>query len=172
MADIKAAVEYVLRQEDSRLSGVITNDPGGRTRFGVAEKYHPELTSTGFYDTMPRDEALDMAIQVYSDSYAKPCKLNQIQGQSVGNALLSYAINMGNKQSIKLLQRTLGLDEDGVMGPKTLSSVNAVTPSNLLMAWKSMMISYYENVVEKHPEDIVYLNGWKNRVNQNTTQLV
>ena len=74
MADIQQATDVVLRQEDSRMSGVITTipgDSGGRTRFGIAERWHPELTATGFFTTMPTAEALKVAEGVYA-ALAKP----------------------------------------------------------------------------------------------------
>jgi hypothetical protein len=50
MADAQAAIDFVTRQEDSTLSGVITNasaNRGGLTHFGLCEKWHPELTAKG-----------------------------------------------------------------------------------------------------------------------------
>jgi lysozyme family protein len=172
MADIDIAVEYVLRQEDSKLSGVITTDLGGRTRFGVAEKFHPELTSTGFYDTMPTAQALEIAISVYKSIYANTLKLNTISDQTVANALLSYAVNVGTVRAVKLLQRTLGLLEDGILGPFTINKIESIMPKNLLIAWKNVMLAYYDDVANDHPTDAIYLNGWINRVNQNSKQQV
>jgi hypothetical protein len=79
MADLKTAIDVVLRQEDSRMSGVITTisgDSGGRTRFGIAERWHPELTAAGFFTTMPTAAALTVAEGVYAESYgSRSCSL-------------------------------------------------------------------------------------------------
>jgi Glycosyl hydrolase 108 len=81
MADIQEAIYSVLRQEDATLSGVITDipgDSGGRTRYGIAERWHPELTATGFFSTMSSAAALKVAEGVYAASYAKHLMLAQI----------------------------------------------------------------------------------------------
>jgi hypothetical protein len=77
MENVTAFVDFVLRHEDAKLSGVITRiqgDSGGRTRFGIAERWHPELTSTGFYTTMRTYSATNStAAQGYlENSYITP----------------------------------------------------------------------------------------------------
>lgn len=171
MADVDIAVEYVLRQEDSKLSGVITRDSGGRTRFGVAEKFHPELTNTGFFDTMPTAQALEVAIKTYKNQYAPQLQLGKIISQAIANTFLSYAINDGTEIAIKLIQKLLGCVEDGEMGQKTLNAINTLAPTYLMVAWKTMMISHYKQIVDNNPSDSIYLQGWLNRVTENTKQL-
>ena len=79
MADIRKAVEFMLRQEDARLSGTVTNaasDNGGFTRFGLCAKWHPALVAAGFFTPqMPRDKALLMAEETYSTEYAPALRL-------------------------------------------------------------------------------------------------
>jgi len=69
VSDPNAAIRFVLKQEDSTLSGVITNesgDAGGLTRFGLCAKWHPELVAAGFYDvTMDTATALPLAETAY-----------------------------------------------------------------------------------------------------------
>src|SRR6185437_7955591 len=98
MADVLQAVTFVLRQEDSELTGKVTEnktDKGGRTRFGVAEIFHPNLPFLGFYDTLPYKEALQLAYQTYIEEYVNPLQLDKISDQEVANALLSFAVNEG-----------------------------------------------------------------------------
>ena len=45
MSDINIATLYVLKNEDSHLSGVVTTDQGGMTRFGIAQRFHPDLNA-------------------------------------------------------------------------------------------------------------------------------
>ncbi|PYV10095.1 MAG: hypothetical protein DMG23_08815 [Acidobacteria bacterium] len=46
-ADFESAFSFVMRHEDPGLNGIITVDQGGRTRFGVSEKAHPEAWKNG-----------------------------------------------------------------------------------------------------------------------------
>jgi len=43
MADFKKAIEFVLRHEDAKLSGAVTHDSGGTTKFGISQKAHPNI---------------------------------------------------------------------------------------------------------------------------------
>ena len=131
MANSKEAIEFVMKQEDSTLSGEVTTDAGGRTRFGIAERFHSDLTSTGYYDEMEGLAALSVAEEIYQKSYWVEVCGDQIENQDVANRVLSFAVNLGSKQAIVLLQRAAntlgaGLHEDGAMGTLTLKAVNLV----------------------------------------------
>lgn len=175
MSDVKTAVDFVLHQEDSKMSGVVTNNPrdtGGRTRFGIAEKFHPELTATGFFDDMSDADALCVADRIYEISYGNPLMLASINDQQTANALLSFAINEGVPTSIKVLQRALqGLDEgitvDGQFGPHTLALVNATPPATMLLLLGVYQRQHYTDIIAANPGDEVFRNGWMNRVTQN-----
>ena len=98
MANVASAIVYVLHQEDARMAGIVTNfgrDKGGRTRWGIAEHAHPELTVTGFFDSMSNTDSLAKATEVYGTGYSTPLMLPNIEQQQVANALLSFAINEG-----------------------------------------------------------------------------
>jgi lysozyme family protein len=133
MADTATAVQFVLRQEDSRLTGEITTlkgDRGGRTRFGLAERFHLDLVKRGYYDigedgepVIPHDEALEIADQVYEEQYASALSLPFVESQDVANRLLSFAINEGPAEGIAVAQKAcnaLGcsLASTGSSGPQ------------------------------------------------------
>lgn len=175
MADVLQAVTYVLRQEDSQLTGVITSnkaDKGGRTRFGVAEKFHPNLTSLGFYDTLPYKEALQLAYQTYIEEYVSPLRLEEVENQNIANALLSFGVNAGVIQATRTLQRALGLAVDGVFGRHTLYAVNNTPEVDVLKEMQQVQSKYYEAIVERDPSQEIFLKGWINRLNRNYEQVV
>jgi lysozyme family protein len=170
MSDVKAAVEFVLRQEDATLSGKVTTDAGGRTRFGIAEKFHPELTSTGFFTAMPVAEALATSESIYQSAYWKPICGDQVASQDVADRILSFAINLGPETAVRLLQQAanaLGskLTDDGGMGPETLSAINSLNPTMLLATWRGVLDAYYRSIVAAKPSQAEYLDGWLDRVN-------
>ena len=170
MSNVNKAIDFVLMQEDSKISGVITDNPsdhGGRTRYGVAERFHPDLTKTGYYDSMSNQEALVVADKIYEDQYATPLYLAKINDQSVANALLSFAINQGLDQAVRIFQRAIGVDDDGKMGPKTLAAANNYSPTVLLNSLYNMEAAYYNRIVALNPTQHVFLAGWINRAKAN-----
>jgi lysozyme family protein len=169
VSDPNAAIEFVLRQEDSTLSGIITNesgDAGGLTRFGLCAKWHPELVSAGFYDvTMDTATALPLAKTAYQTAYATSLRLAQINAQTVANALLSFAVNLGTFEAVETLQQVCGAVADGCMGPNTVAAVNKQDPATLLAAYCAIQANHYRGIVAANPTQAKFLQGWLNRVN-------
>jgi len=173
MADIQRAIESVLRQEDSRLTGAIVNlgDGAGWTRLGITSKNHPELLPSGFFDSheVSRDQALVIAEKVYAQAYAVPLRVAQITDQTLANALLSFGINSGIHTAALTLQQAASLYGmhiacDGVIGPSTLSAIQMINPTQLLSSFCARADAYYQMLVDLHPEDQKFLRGWQARV--------
>lgn len=164
MANFDEALTFVLRNEDPHLTGVVTEDSGGRTRFGVAERFHPDL-GDDFY-LVPRDIALDKARDIYRSDYWRAIRGDEIGNQPVATKLLDMAVNMGARQAIVLCQRavnataTARLVEDGVIGQRTLNAINECDTEELLPHLRDACTAFYQHVATVRPEAQVYLRGW------------
>lgn len=109
-------------------------DPGGRTSRGVTQRvYDAWRTRKGL---VLRDvyKATNAEIKtIYRDQY-----WNAVRGEElpagVDLVLFDGAINSGPMQSIKWLQRALGVGADGVIGQITLEAVEANMDNDLLIA--------------------------------------
>ncbi|HVH87949.1 MAG TPA: glycosyl hydrolase 108 family protein [Terriglobales bacterium] len=118
----------MLRNENPHLSGVVTEDSGGRTRFGIAERFHPDLGDE-FY-CGPAETSLETAREIYRSEYWQPIRGDEIHDQRIATKLLDMAVNMGVRQAIVLCQRAVNamsgihLIEDGVVGSITLAALN------------------------------------------------
>jgi len=179
MADLDTAVQFVLHQEDARLSGAITTlpgDRGGATRYGLAARWHPELVEEGYYEmkdgepTVPNEYALAIAVQVYSVQYASKLNIPGIADQDLANRALSFAVNEGPHEAVTLLQRAANacgcrIAVDGDFGPETLKAVDGLQPERLLAAFRSVQAGFYRRLVAVRPQLLPYLNGFLNRAN-------
>jgi lysozyme family protein len=163
MANVQAAIDYVLSWEDSTLQGKITVDPGGRTRFGIAEKFHPELTNSLFYTSMGQLAALEIARSIYDISYCQPLCIAEITDQDVANKLLSLGVNVGVVTAAKMLQDAVMVAGDGRIGPLTLSKLESLDQQRVLDNLRDEAENYYSALIERHPEDAVYRAGWLRR---------
>lgn len=168
MSNPTQSIDFVLKQEDSTLSGVITNetgDAGGLTRFGLCAKWHPELVAAGFYQVaMDTATARTMAETAYATAYANPLRLASINAQPVANALLSFAVNMGTFSAVETLQQVCGAIADGCMGPNTIAAINAHDPVTLLAAYCAIQANRYRGIAAANPTQRRFLVGWLNRV--------
>src|SRR5213082_3193570 len=98
MANFEEALVFVLRNEDPHLSGIVTEDSGGRTRFGIAERFHPELGEEFYFGWT--DAALEAARDIYRLEYWRAIRGDGILDQRIATKMLDMAVNMGVRQAI------------------------------------------------------------------------
>jgi lysozyme family protein len=184
MADVKNAILFVIALEDDHSHpGCITQlrgDSGGKTRLGIAERFHPDLAAKGFYEgdpvagstnplrwiptTIPTEEGEDIAVETYETEYCAPLSLDKIGSQDLANLVLGFAVNEGLHQGVILLQRCLpGIVADGALGPKTLAAVNAATPSDLLALLRKEEEGFYAHIAANNPNLAEYAKGMQYR---------
>ena len=166
MANFSNICEWVLRIEDSTLSGKVVNlmDGQGLTRFGIGQAAHPELQAD-FY-TLPVANALPIAEGVYRAQYWNRFMGDQIFDDGVASCLLSFSINDGTQREISLLQQVLGFTViDGIMGPVTLSAANKMPPVTLAASLRAAQASFYKMLIAKQPTDARFEDGWMRRAN-------
>jgi len=148
------AVTFVI----DRLEGGATpvHDTGGNTRFGVSEKAFPhidiaKLTRQG-------------AEQIYLDHYWNVVNASSLP-PSVGLLVFDAAVNLGAVRAAQMLQRLLGLKDDGVIGPKTIHAVKTYQPlSELRVLYSESRLRYYEELSSWKPLYRPFARGWRLRV--------
>lgn len=164
MANVGAAISYVLGWEDSTLSGVVTKTADGkRTRFGIDEHFHPELTNCLFYGSMGQVAALEIAKGIYAKEYAEPLCIEEIANQDIANKLLSLGVNIGIHPASKMLQDAVGVTADGVVGVETLLALSRAQTNDVLAELRASAERYYTALVYSNPELEVYEKGWLSR---------
>jgi lysozyme family protein len=173
MASVKDAIDFVLRQEDSTLSGKVTTlagDSGGATRFGLASRSHPELVQSGYFSPkVGTAMALLVAEQVYATGYAAPLHIAEIKDQRLATAVLSMGINAGIGTSARLLQESCniykaGIKVDNEIETTSIASINRINPTQLLAEFSGACRSFYFALAAEHENDRPFLGGWLNRV--------
>jgi lysozyme family protein len=168
MADPIVSINYVIRQEDSKMSGIVTETPGdlgGRTRFGISERWNPKAAADGFY-AMDLTDALAYARTLYATEYSAKLQLACIANQAVANAMLSFAVNEGTDTSVGIAQKALSLPHDGILGPQTLTAINAAGAGFLVLLGRAQM-AYYQRIVKNNPAQAKFMDGWTNRIEAN-----
>ena len=104
-------------------------DPGGRTIYGITEKYYPKEWENG-------PPTLDRAKQFYFDTFWEPLHLSNIDAVEIAIEVFDSAVLHGQSKAVLLLQRAYNfwanieptkysrVKEDGVLGNKTVTAVN------------------------------------------------
>jgi lysozyme family protein len=171
MADFNQAFNYLMRWEDDGLTGRVTTDDGGRTRFGIAERYHPDLTATGFFDVMPKDDAVLLAKETYERGEWHLISGDKLASQPFAQKLLSLGVDIGMVAVIRWAQEGVGVAVDGQVGPLTVARWNADSDA----AFHAISIdaeAHYRQRADVDPADRRFLVGWINRAKDPAAEAV
>lgn len=98
-------------------------DPGGETMFGITARVARTHGYTGDMRSLTRDKAKEIA----KAEYWTPCRADELPDVFKFD-VFDGAYNSGVSQSIKWLQRAVGVDDDGRIGPGTLAAAQGANP--------------------------------------------
>lgn len=166
------------------------NDPGGATFGGITQRRYAEwCAETHREPTNVRFLTADEVYAFYDDGFFGPQKIDLMPVQ-IRAAFFSAAINCEH-EAPKILQRVLGVNDDGEIGPVTLAKLhNAMDQGYWLVvnAFVDEWVKHYMKLVvdnAKHWYDYAkcldnnqdhitmpatlrseYLIGWFNRANK------
>ena len=143
----------ILRNEGGYINH--PNDPGGETNFGIAKKFYPNEDIKNM--TIPR------ATYLYYRDYWLPMNLKGFKNEELVLQVFDFGINAGIRRSIKLLQRLVGVIDDGFVGPITTKIIND-QDSDIVKKFKNRRRIYYMNLAAQKPKLEVFLRGWLRRV--------
>lgn len=133
-------------------------DPGGRTMWGITERVARSHGFTGDMRTLTRDEAK----RIYRADYWEPVRADELPPQ-VRYDVFDGAVNSGVKQSVKWLQRAAGVTDDGIIGPKTLAAVSAMTPERVAKRYNGHRLRFMKDL-KGWPS---FSRGWAERIAAN-----
>lgn len=103
------------------------SDPGGATTWGVTQA----VARANGYTGHMRDFPVDMAKAIYWRQYWVPIKADDLP-PAIRYAVFDAAVNSGANQAVKWLQRAIGVNDDGVVGPQTMTFARAANPDFVL----------------------------------------
>lgn len=163
------AFEIALKNE-----GGFVNDPadaGGATKYGISlktyRKNHPEATVETIKNLSLKD-----AEEFYLNEFWLRYGYDRITEPDLAIKVFDATINMGPLQAHICLQRALNcvgasLEEDGVLGAKTLNVLNRGGCPEwqfaILCAFRSELAGFYRLLAANKPQNKKFLNGWLKR---------
>lgn len=147
-----------------------TNDPadsGGRTKYGISERAHPEAWADG-------DVTHDEARVIYRKTYILAEKFDQIKDEWLRHQVIDFGVPSGPDTAARMLQQVVGVKVDGVIGPKTLEAIEnypagtlfgVPVPGKVLLnlAFRDARTLFYAALAKKRPKDLKWLLGWIRR---------
>ena len=142
------AVDIILDLEGGYVDD--PHDPGGRTNWGISQAAYPDMDIAN----LTREQAKTL----YRQDYWKPCKCD-LMPWPWSLFVFDCAVNQGVKTAIRVLQRTLGVKDDGSIGPVTLAAVERAGSDRALRYMVARLMRY-----EALAGWDRYGNGWSYRL--------
>ena len=170
MSDFNDAIPTVLRREGGFENDV--NDPGGATNFGVSLRW---LKAKGLLEELEEeDKTQDQVLVIKEMTRAQAMgfykaywwdfyKYQNLLAQPVATKVFDTAVNIGASKAHKILQSIVGVTQDGVLGTKSFSEANAMSPSTFVVNYQAQQATYYRSLVAVNPRLGEFLAGWLNR---------
>lgn len=133
----------------------IAEDTGGETKFGIAKNSNTDVDI--------KKLTLEQAMQIYYDRYWKAVQCDVLD-TPLAICLFDAAVNHGPGLSAKMLQRAIGVNADGFIGPQTLSKIKQFNSRELCDIILKSREDLFKSIASNRPSQQKFLKGWLSRV--------
>lgn len=152
----------------------VAGDPGGTTRWGIAQRFHPDVDMLN----LSEKQAQEIAKREYWDK----CRCDDLP-YPLDILVWDAAFNMGVSRAGKFLQRSLRslgyyrIDTrtgrfwkvDGDIGPGTIGETKSALASGdddlntIIREFQLHRIRFYNRRISEAPSQVKFIAGWLNR---------
>lgn len=154
-ARFQAFTDEVLKIEGGYVND--PNDPGGETNHGITLNTARKYGYKGSMRAMTKAEAKE----IYRQLFWNGSLASNVMNDAAFNIYL-LSIHSGNKQAILILQRAVGVKDDGVAGDDTMNAISNASKSLLIEALCYRTLDFY--VIISPKTRYKYIQGWRNRL--------
>ena len=146
-------------------------DPGGITKYGVSLRFlkniplkDADLNKDGIIDWKDVASLTEIAQEnIFFKYFWQAIKASELPNK-LSMALYDTSVNLGVQRSIIMLQKVLGTQADGIIGPKTLKLAQNVSDVfEAVEALLNLRRSHYFNLAEKTEWADAFIKGWLRR---------
>ena len=127
--EFERALALILKQEGGYSNH--PRDPGGATNLGITKRTLAEWMKRPVTDAEVRNLQVADVEPIYRANYWDACRCSELP-DGVDLLVFDAAVNQGPGRAKRLLQRALGVAEDGVFGPVTMGKVTHLPRARLI----------------------------------------
>jgi lysozyme family protein len=141
--NFKKSLDLLLKSE----GGYVNNpkDPGGMTNLGVTARVWEEWVKHPVDEKQMRSLTAADVAPLYKRKYWDACRCDDLP-DGLDYLVFDFAVNAGPGRSVKLVQRVLGIPEDGIIGPQTIQSIKTADKNDLVSRFSDVKTKYYESL--------------------------
>ena len=121
------------------------SDPGGETNFGVTRAVYEQYAGRQVMDGEMEGLTHDDVYPIYKENYWNRLRADDLSS-GVDFCTFDWGVNSGVSRAAKALQRIVGVEQDGGIGPMTLQAVLEVEPAEIIEQMRHMRDGFYRDL--------------------------
>jgi len=153
------ALANVLKHEGGYVNH--PSDPGGRTNLGVTQRVWEEWVGHEVDEKAMRELTPEKVSPLYEQKYWQRVKGDDLPS-GVDYCVFDASVNSGTGRASKWLQECIGVTADGVIGPMTLRTVEAMVPADLVNLYCDKRLAFLKELKTWE----TFGKGWERRVEE------
>ena len=158
-----AALQALLKHEGGYVNH--PSDPGGMTNLGVTKRVWEEWVGHEVDEKQMRALTPELVAPLYKKKYwDKVCGDELPTGLDL--AVFDLSVNSGPGRAAKMLQKVLGVTQDGAIGPQTIAKSLNTDSSKLIADYNAERLAFLQAL----PTWDTFGKGWGRRVAEVTEQ--
>jgi len=148
------AFAKTLQHEGGYTNNPTGQDPGGETKYGISKRSYPDVDIGGL--------TVEDAKRIYRRDFWDALRLDELP-ELVGETVFDAAVNSGRRAAVLWLQKAIGVEADGVLGPKTIAATKAADVTVTVMRFNGQRLAFLADLRTWN----VFGRGWAKRVAAN-----
>ena len=140
-------------------------DPGGETNFGVTRAVYEQYVGRQVMDGEMESLTHDDVYPIYKENYWDAVRGDDLPS-GVDWSCFDWGVNSGTSRAAKALQRIVGVEADGGIGPMTLQAVAEVDPEEIIKQMHYVRDKFYRSLDTFE----VFGKGWVRRNDETKEQ--
>ena len=121
------------------------SDPGGETNLGVTRAVYEQYAGRQVMDGEMEGLTHDDVYPIYKENYWDRVRGDDLPS-GVDWAVFDWGVNSGTSRAAKALQRIIGVEQDGGIGPMTLQAVASIEPADIIDQMHYMREGFYRSL--------------------------
>lgn len=128
------------------------DDPGGATKYGIDQRSHPNEDI--------RHLTRERAKEIYRVEYWNAVHADDLPA-GLGEVVADIGVNNGKSRAARWLQQAVGVNADGVIGPRTLAAAQKGNKHQFIISLINRRAEFYREIARG--KQAKFLRGWLNR---------
>jgi lysozyme family protein/endonuclease YncB( thermonuclease family) len=164
MTNFDKAMKHVLKEEGGWSDN--PNDSGGATNKGITIGSYSEYLNRPATKAELRSISNSQVRAIYKERWDK-IRGDEINNLKVSLPLFDQTFNKGSRP-VGHLKQILGLPKNGTVTPEMVEKINQLSSDEskkVQIEFLEKEMNDYQEIVKRRPENKVFSNGWKKRIN-------